>query len=493
MKDGKRANQRLSRRDFVKGTTVGAGAAMATGLGRYREWPRRWVGNQPNLQSRPSSNVMSPSWVSESAEWLQLCTPPSSGRRWWPWTRRRPGIGFGGNFILFTQAFHVALKGLKNPVDVLMAAIDKATGGTAPEDLARVYCTHAPRLFDWLKEHGIEIQQLGEGPSMVMPAKKNPWASGPWKEVNKPEGPFDFRKSGGFKAAKHLESLLERARVSILYETAARRLLTGDRDEITGLVIERPDGYHRIEASHVILCTGGFPFNREMVSRYIGPRAGSWVASGTPFNTGDGHHMALDVRAAMRNMNAFYSTIEPLQAQKDPGLRMSFSMWGSRGTSGIVVHERGERFVDESWGRHGISHVMAKETRLNIRFLMVFDQPIYEENKERIDGLTGFGINVHRGDTIEELIEKTGVSPHLVDTLKEFNQAAASSRADRLPVPKTGMVRPIETPPYFGIGVCRGPPTPMADPRSTSTAKSSIWMEESSRGCTGPVTLFPAT
>ena len=33
MKDEKRANQRLSRRDFVKGTTVGAGAAMATGLG----------------------------------------------------------------------------------------------------------------------------------------------------------------------------------------------------------------------------------------------------------------------------------------------------------------------------------------------------------------------------------------------------------------------------------------------------------------------------
>ena len=368
------------------------------------------------------------------------------------------GDWIGGNFVLSTQAFHVALKGLKNPIDVLMAAIDKATGGTAPEDLARVYCTHAPRLFDWLKDHGIEIQQLGEGPSMVMPAKKNPWASGPWKEVNKPEGPFDFRKSGGFKAAKHLESLLERAGVSMLYETAARRLLTGDRGEITGLVVERPDGYHRIEAGHVILCTGGFPFNREMVSRYIGPRAGSWVASGTPFNTGDGHRMVLDVRAAMRNMNAFYATIEPLQAQKDPGLRMSFSMWGSRGTSGIVVNERGERFIDESWGRHGISHVMAKETRLNISFLMVFDQPIYEESKEQIDGLTGFGITVHRGDTLEELIEKTGVGPRLETTLKEFNQAAASGRANALPVPKTGMVRPIETPPYFGIWCVPGTP-----------------------------------
>ena len=44
----------------------------------------------------------------------------------------------------------------------------------------------------------------------------------------------------------------------------------------------------------------------------------------TPFNTGDGHRMALEAGAAMRNINSFYATIEPLEARKDPGLRMSF-------------------------------------------------------------------------------------------------------------------------------------------------------------------------
>jgi succinate dehydrogenase/fumarate reductase flavoprotein subunit len=42
--------------------------------------------------------------------------------------------------------------------------------------------------------------------------------------------------------------------------------------------------------------------------------------------------------------------------------------------------------------------------------------------------------------------------------MKEFNQAVESGTADRLPVPKTGMVRPIETPPYFGIWCVPGTP-----------------------------------
>ena len=102
---------------------------------------------------------------------------------------------------------------------------------------------------------------------MVHPPKKTPWASGPWKEVNRQGGPHDFRKSGGYKAAKHLVSLLEQAGVTILYETAAHRFLIDEQGAVTGIVEKRPDGSSTIHSGSVILCTGGFPFNREMVSR----------------------------------------------------------------------------------------------------------------------------------------------------------------------------------------------------------------------------------
>jgi len=381
------------------------------------------------------------------------------------------GDWIGGNFVLSGQAIHVASKGLNNSFDVLMEAVKRVTGGTAPEELARVYCTEAPRLYKWLHDHDIEMQQLGEGPSMVLPLKKRPWTMGPWKEVNRQGGPHDFRKFGGSKAAKQLESRLEQAGATILYETAAHQILIDEKSEVCGLVVKRLDGPVTINTKNVILCTGGFPFNREMVSRYIGPRAGSWVASGTPFNTGDGHRMALELGAAMRNMNAFYATIEPLEAQKDPGLRMSFSMWGGGGTHGIVVNERGERFVDESWGRHGISHVMAKETRLNIRFLMVFDQSVYEENKERLDALSGFGVTIHRAESIEELIQKTGVGPYLETTLNEFNRAVETGTVHQLPVPKTEKVRALVSPPYFGFWCLPGTPYTHGGPEINERAE----------------------
>ncbi len=467
MKPGKGDERRLSRRDFVKGTTVGAGAVALAGVGSIPA-----AAENPTASAQPSVHECDVAVVGLGISGLVAALHAAElGVKVVALDKAPPGDWIGGNFVLSGQAIHVALKGLDNSLEVLMEAVEKATGGTAPEELARVYCTHAPRLYKWLQDHGIEIQQLGEGPSMVLPPKKTPWASGPWKEVNRAGGPHDFRKSGGYKAAKRLESLLEQAGVTILYETAAHRLLVDENGAVTGLLVKRPDVVSTIHCERVILCTGGFPFNREMVSRYIGPRAGLWVASGTPFNTGDGHRMALDARAAMRNMNAFYATMEPLEALKDPGLRMSFTMWGSRGTPGIVVNERGERFVDESWGRHGISHVMAKETRLNIRFLMVFDRSVYEESRERLDGLSGFGVTIHRAESIEELIEKTGVGPYLSTTLEEFNRAVETDTVHRLPVPKTAMIRALSSPPYFGIWCVPGTPYTHGGPEINENAQ----------------------
>ncbi len=129
MKPSKEKKRRLSRRDFVKGTTVGAGAAALAGLSPV-----------PATAENRNESAQQPSHDCDIAA---------------------VGLGISGE------------------------AIEKATGGTAPEALAILYCTHAPRLYKWFQDHSIEIQQLGEGPSMVLPPKKTPWASRPWKEVSR--------------------------------------------------------------------------------------------------------------------------------------------------------------------------------------------------------------------------------------------------------------------------------------------------------------------
>ena len=60
-------------------------------------------------------------------------------------------------------------------------------------------------------------------------------------------------------------------------------------------------------------------------------------------------------------------------------------------------------------------------------------------------------MTIHRAESIEALIEKTGVGPYLATTLNEFNKAVETNTVHQLPVPKTEKVRALVSPPYFGF------------------------------------------
>jgi tricarballylate dehydrogenase len=89
----------------------------------------------------------------------------------------------------------------------------------------------------------------------------------------------------------------ERAGVAISYEAKATRLLLDRSGRIMGVEIREPDGFREVAAGAVVLACGGFEANAEMRARYLGPDWELARVRGTPFNTGDGHRMALDIGA----------------------------------------------------------------------------------------------------------------------------------------------------------------------------------------------------
>jgi len=67
---------------------------------------------------------------------------------------------------------------------------------------------------------------------------------------------------------------------------------------VTGVDIKIPDGSSEtIAAKSVVLASGGFEANVEMRTRYLGPNWDLARVRGTPYNTGDGIRMALDIGA----------------------------------------------------------------------------------------------------------------------------------------------------------------------------------------------------
>src|SRR5439155_259404 len=127
-----------------------------------------------------------------------------------------------------------------------------------------------------------------EGRARVLVVEKAPEA---WRGGN------GFFTAGGFRFAfKSFEELCDLVG-DLSDETKATRLLTNDRGAVTGVVVRTPAGTETIAARAVVLAAGGFEANPEMRTRYLGRNWDLARVRGTPYNTGDGIRMALEIGA----------------------------------------------------------------------------------------------------------------------------------------------------------------------------------------------------
>lgn len=166
--------------------------------------------------------------------------------------------------------------------------------------------------------------------------------------------------------AAYAKDAVEARGIPVMYGTAATKLIysgnpaLGD-GEVVGVWAEKDGKPIAVKARYgVIIGTGGFDNNREMVRNYINKPIHCTAAIET--NTGDGHIMAMELGAGLRNMNEVYhrnfNMAEGVEAyvaadlSRDTGemyseLRSHCGMfYGQCGA--ILVNKRGQRFCDES-------------------------------------------------------------------------------------------------------------------------------------------------
>lgn len=134
-------------------------------------------------------------------------------------------------------------------------------------------------------------------------------------------------------------------RIAIRYETTARRLLQDDRGRVIGLEAALAGNRTvRLHAPAVVLASGGFQGNPEMLSRYVGPQSQFIrpVARGGYYNRGEGIRMALAVGAApCGDYGSFHAQpVDPRSGRHEPVV-LNYPY-------GILVNRAGERFADEA-------------------------------------------------------------------------------------------------------------------------------------------------
>jgi 3-oxosteroid 1-dehydrogenase len=284
----------------------------------------------------------------------------------------------------------------------------------------------------------------------------------------------DLRGCGQALVGRLLKSCLDRG-VEIHTQHRATALLS-DAGRITGVEFETPEGPLAVTArGGVVLATGGFEWNEEMVRDFI--RGPMQRAASIETNTGDGLKMAMRAGASIGNMQEAW-WVPTIDVPNDAGETFAWMVNRERvQPRTIMVNRRGRRFANEASNYNAFGAAFhqldpGSFDYLNLPAWMLFDQPY----------LTRSGLARYRGegpvpewmvsaDTLAELAEHCGIDgAGLEETVERWNAQVAD-----LDDPDFGRGRsindthwgdgsrtaaatlgPIDTPPYYAVQVRPG-------------------------------------
>ena len=237
---------------------------------------------------------------------------------------------------------------------------------------------------------------------------------------------------------------LDALNVKVIYNTAATSIIMED-GVATGIIAESNEADYTIKAGAVILATGGFGGNEDLLVSYR-PDLEGYVSTNAPGATGDGIAMAEEAGAAVVDMDQIQ-----LHPTVEQGTRMLITE-SVRGNGAILVNTSGERFVNEMETRDVVS--AAEIAQDEGCAYLIFDQNL-------VDNLAAtkkyFAINVvAEGATITELAEAIEVDPAtLAATLETWNTAVANQK-DEAFGRTTAMEVDLSVAPYYAIKVAPG-------------------------------------
>jgi succinate dehydrogenase/fumarate reductase flavoprotein subunit len=266
-----------------------------------------------------------------------------------------------------------------------------------------------------------------------------------------------------FDPEQTVAALVERLRASgaeILTDTALEAL-TEDAGRITGVRASSPQGIEEYASDAVVLASGGFAANPELVGRYIIRGPGRLPVRAHPGSTGDGFLAALEEGAlTSAGLDEFYGRNLPAPPAKfSPERFVEVSQLYGR--HAVAVNDRGERYADEGadWSETALTRATVHQPGLYAWYVLdaaVLRVRVRERTAgEMVEIARNTGGIVYEAASLEGLaaeLGKRGVPrDDFLRTIEEYNAAIAAGR-ETLP-PRTGPARPLRDPPFVAVKV----------------------------------------
>lgn len=269
-----------------------------------------------------------------------------------------------------------------------------------------------------------------------------------------------------FDPQSTVSALAERIEASggrIFLGAALEELLQNAGGHVTGVRFSS-DGEEREQtADAVILASGGFGGNPDLVGRYIIQGPGRMRLRANPWSTGDGFLAALTAGALESNsLDEFYGRNLPAPpARFSPEQFVEVSQLYGR--YAVAINANGQRYTDEAadWSETALTRATARQPDLHAWYVLDaagLESRIRERTaKDMVETARRAGGTVLEAPALEDLADRLaehGVPrDEVLHTLDEYNAAVAIGSGRELTPPRTGPAAPVRVPPFVAVKV----------------------------------------
>jgi len=317
--------------------------------------------------------------------------------------------------------------------------------------IVRAFINLSGDTIRWLEGKGIEFENM------------------PNYFPNQVPRAFQIMKGSGAFMIKTLAKECKDLGVQFFYQTMARKISMNKKREVTGVLVMTKQKEMMIPCKSVIIATGGYAGNKELMKKYCPAFSEDLIQFGMPINVGDGLRMAVSAGA----------TTEGLGLLQLIGPRFATSPY----IAAIVVepntiwlNKRGERFVDESLSFRWPEAANALARQPDKICYNVFDEKIKQifinegvsrgwikyptgtkmtELDKKIRAQLSKG-EIKISDSLEEIAKWMGVAPQVLKaTIDEYN-SFCDQRYDPIFAKNPKFLIPVRKPPFYALKCHQG-------------------------------------
>ncbi|HID4044788.1 TPA: flavocytochrome c [Pluralibacter gergoviae] len=341
----------------------------------------------------------------------------------------------GGNTIKASAGMNAAetrfqrVKGIQDSKELFYAETLKGGGNKNNPELLQRFVENAPEAIEWLARRGIMLNDITTTGGM---------------SIDRTHRPRDGSAVGGYLISGLVRNVNKRG-IDVMLDTDVDEILF-DGGEVRGVrLLTDEKEVITVQAKSVVVATGGFSANSQMVVKYR-PDLEGFVTTNHKGATGGG--IALLERIGANTVDMGEIQIHPTVEQNTSYL-ISESI---RGGGAILVNQQGERFYNEMSTRDKVS---AAIIALPEHYAyIVFDEHVRAKNRAA-DEYIAKGL-VTSASSPRELAATLGLGEDaFLATLERYNGFVAKQHDDDFGR-TTALRAPINEGPFHAIRIAPG-------------------------------------